>query len=152
MNIPAVAMITLIRWLIDELWAKQSPAVALRIYVLPLPAGQTITINGTKEGVLMITLRDDFVLPLAVAGTNKKGHPAPLENLRFSSSDDSVLTVGPDGLCTPGDNLGTVQITVKADPKIGPEEGELIGTVDVEVVAGEAVTLQITGTPKNPEP
>ncbi len=146
-------MLRIIQFLTGLLLKKDPQAVSLTISVSPtMPVGQTISIKQTGVHQIMITLRDDFVLPLVVAGADKKGKAAPLENLTFTSADENLATVDGTGLVTPGALEGvalpaTVQITVKADAIIGDGEADLLGTVDIQIVGGQAVTLSVGGTP-----
>lgn len=96
----------------------------------------------------MVSLRNDMKLPVSLAPADKFGNPAPVEGVTFESSDTSLATVNvsPDGLSAevvPVGPVGTLQLKVTADPKIGPEVGVLTGLLDIEILAGEAVTLTI---------
>lgn len=73
----------------------------------------------------------------------------PLESVNWSVGDSSLLGIVVDssGLLASVSAvgpLGTTQVVVKADAQIGEGVVELIGTLDIEVVAGQAVTLSIT--------
>lgn len=62
-----------------------------------------------------------------------------------------MLPIDSTGKAVVGDLTGVtlptvVQLTVKADARIGEGENDLIGTVDVEIVPGEAVTINVGGT------
>lgn len=126
---------------------KPDEAVSLFITIGNMPVGQSIVVFQKETNVMSITLRDDFVLPLVVTGLDTKGKPAQIEGLSFASSDETIAKVDPNGLVVPQDNLGTAQVTVKADTSIGPDTKIIMGTVDIDVVGGEAVTLNIGGTP-----
>ena len=94
----------------------------------------------------MITLRTDYILKLQVSGKDAKGFPAPLENVTYTSSAPEIAAVDAAGLVTPV-GVGLAQINVTADARIGPEEKVLTGLVEITVVAGEAVTLDVGGAP-----
>jgi hypothetical protein len=71
----------------------------------------------------------------------------------WSSSDPAKVEVAPsdDGLSCVAKalNNGTVQINVSADADLGDGVRALIGTLDLEIVSGEAETLGIVvGAPR----
>ncbi len=100
----------------------------------------------------MIQLTTSQKVSVSVSGLDSKGFPAPLENVTFTSSDETIATVTSDGSASAVVTSvapGSVQIQVSADAKIGDGETILPGTLDVVVIPGEAVTLTIaTGTPE----
>lgn len=102
---------------------------------------------------MSLILTDSQKVSLVVSPVNAAGNTAPIENGQWSSSDDSVLVVNvsENGLAaevvTTG-KLGNAQIRFACDAKIGEGESALLATLDVEVVAGEAVNVVINaGTP-----
>jgi hypothetical protein len=84
-----------------------------------------------------------------------KGNPAPVENVVFEGSDPNIILVRTDETdqtkaTVLARTVGTAQVTVTADADIGEGEKELMGLLDVQVVAAEAVALSITaGTPED---
>lgn len=104
---------------------------------------------------MAIQLTDVQKVSLAIAAVDAAGNPAPIENAIWASSNPSVLTVEAslDGLsatATTVGPLGTAQVQVSADARIGVEEVLLQGVLDVEVIASEATSLAITaGTPES---
>lgn len=93
-------------------------------------------------------LRDNQQVPLAVEALDSEGNPAAATSA-WSSSDPSVADVDQSGLVTasPGAaGLGTATITATVtDTSDGDQH---TGSFDVEVVASDAVTVNITaGTP-----
>lgn len=99
----------------------------------------------TAKGDLMFTLPDDKKVTVKVSYVDAHGHPAKVDgNVTWSSSDENVALVTPatdssQADITPNTNLGQVQITAKADADLGTGVREIITTLDVEVVAGDAV-------------
>lgn len=132
---------------------EKATEIQIFVDVSKLEPGTKITIRKGNNGMATTTLQNDFKLPLAIAPTDKKGNPALVEDIVWSTSDPTIATVvaSADGLSAeviPADNLGAVQIKVTADSKIGTEENFLTGLSDIEVMAGEAVNLGIVaGTP-----
>lgn len=106
------------------------------------------------EGDIMYVLPDDQQVGVTVAFVDKKGNPAAVDGIpTWASSDAAVvaLTATADGM---GANLvagatGTCQISVTGDADLGAGVVPVIGTLDVQVVAGTAVSAVITpGTPQ----
>ena len=97
--------------------------------------------------MVVVTSSQQFVV--SVAPVDKRGNTAEVETVQFSSSNPSVLTVEQDAsdplkaTVKAVGPLGTGQINVTADAKIGDEVGEISGVLDVEVKAGEAVSLTL---------
>ena len=78
------------------------------------------------------------------------GNAAPIEGVKLTSSDESVLTVTDNGddtfkVSTTG-KLGTVQLNAQADARIGAGEKILFGSETIEVVAGEAAVIALNFT------
>lgn len=78
-----------------------------------------------------------------------KGNEAPAENLRWRGSDDALITAAADedgkgAWYTPvGPTTPLVQAILEADPVVGEGEGLLTGLVDLEIIAGDAVTVEL---------
>jgi len=87
---------------------------------------------------------------LTIAATDRRGNPAPVDGVPEWATDNSdVLALVPsaDGMtCTVKATgvLGTgrVQMTADADRTDGVRQ--IIGTLDIEVVAGDAVQVALT--------
>lgn len=108
-----------------------------------------------KDGNYMLLLTVTQKCSLFLDPRDAKGNPAALDGVPdWSSSDPSVVEVLPavDGLSAVARAVGPVgsaQVNVTADARIGPDVVAISGTLDVTVQAGEAVTLGIgTGTPE----
>jgi hypothetical protein len=99
---------------------------------------------------MALTLTDTQKVTATVAPKDKHGHPAAVEGVPlWETTDPTVATVTPseDGLsCVIAANgaLGTCQVKVTADADLGEGVTPLTGLLDLEVVAGAAVTLDIT--------
>ncbi len=94
-------------------------------------------------------------LPVSIQPVNDKGKPAPVDGAPVWLTDNTdvvALTPSADGLsCVivavgiPG--TATVQVTADAD--LGTGVTNLIGTIEVEVVAAPATSIVVTpGTPE----
>lgn len=99
-------------------------------------------------------LTDTQQVGIQVAGADKKGFPAAIETITFTSSDETVITVtqdstDPSKATAKAGNPGNAQVQISADSKIGEGENVLTGAVDFVVVAGEANQLVASvGTPE----
>lgn len=97
---------------------------------------------------------------ISVNFTDKKGNVAQPDGVPewFTDNTDVLaLTPAADGLsCTARavGPLGTATVTMKADGKVGPEVKEIVGTLEIEVGAGDAsvVNLQMAAPTEQPEP
>ena len=98
-------------------------------------------------------LHDDEQVTLTVEALDAEGNPAAASTV-FTSSDESIVSLVDNGdgtaiaTASPGaGGLGAATITATVtDTSDGDEH---VGTFDIEVVAGDAVTVNITaGTPE----
>lgn len=113
------------------------------------------TIPGPLTGARMqIQLTATQQTAVAVAATDKKGNPAEIESVTFTSSDPDVAAVTQDAgddnkaLVVAG-KVGVAQIVVTADADMGDGTKEITGTLDVTVVAGEAAIIVVSaGAPE----
>ena len=104
---------------------------------------------------MALTLTSVQQSKLSISAVDAKGNPAPVENVVYETSDLQIIVVG----VNPNDEtkavvaartVGTAQVTVTADADIGEGVKELMGLLDVEVVAAEAVALAIeAGVPED---
>jgi len=99
-------------------------------------------------------IRDDQQVTLTASALDDEGNPAAA-TIAFSSSDETVAAVTDNGdgtallVASPGEGgLGTATVTATVTDLSG--DAVITGTFDVEVVAGDAVTVNIT--PGAPEP
>jgi len=129
----------------------------LEILTEPTKAGCFVTL---RFGAFTVTARGNdmsYTLPadkqvhVQVAYVDASGNPAEVDGaVEWASSDSTIVTVIVDtsdstmALVRAGGKLGQVQITATADADLGDGVRELITTMDVEVVAGEAVAGTIT--------
>ena len=92
------------------------------------------------------TLPDGMQVAVAVSYVDADGNPAVVDGPAvWASADASIATVVAGGdydaviAATKGGTLGTTQITATADADMGSGVRSVITTLDVTVVAGEAV-------------
>jgi len=99
-------------------------------------------------------LTDSQQVDLKIQAVDKKGNPAPIEGVDWSTDNPNVVALMPsaDGLtCTVAavGPLGNAVITAKADADMDPSNRvEIIGTLEVEITGGTAQqVLLVAGTP-----
>ena len=98
----------------------------------------------------MLLKADSAPAHLSVKAVDSKGNDAQVEGeFQWSSSDESIATVvadpgGAGAVVSVVGPLGECLITAKADADLGEGVKEIIGTLPLVVVAGEAVEVQIT--------
>lgn len=103
----------------------------------------------------MLILTDEQKVQLSINPVTAAGNPAKVDDLPvWTSSDEDIITleVSEDGMSawakTVG-NLGSVQLTAKADADLGEGIREIVAVLDIKVKAAEAVALSIlAGTPE----
>lgn len=106
----------------------------------------------------MLTLTDSQQVNLKVAFADKAGNPASVDGAPvWTSSDDTVLTVtaAADGLSAVAAStgkLGTAQVTVTADADLGAGNTPIAGTLDVQVLAGQAVSAVVAADAPTEKP
>lgn len=91
---------------------------------------------------------------LAIAPISAAGNPAPLEDINWTNSNDAVVTMVVaenklSAVVTAVGPVGTSQITVSADAKIGEGVVALEGIFNIEVKAGQAVQINFNFTPQD---
>lgn len=93
----------------------------------------------------------DQAVDVTVSFVDRAGNPAKVDGVpAWSSSDDTVVTVTPaaDGLSavvSSTDKIGTAQVVVRADADLDAGESrEIMGSLDLETVGGEAMTASIS--------
>lgn len=136
----------------------------LKFLVEPGLAGAIITIRydglelTAKGEGMAYTLPVDKAIGVRVSYVDAKGNPATIDgDVTWGTSDSTIATVQADpdpgqsqkAVVSPVGKIGQVQITATADADLGSGTRELITTMDVTIVAGEAVagTIEPVGEP-----
>lgn len=125
----------------------------------PLPAIRFIfsgQIEGQEkqENIMSLLMTDVQKSTLSIAPVDAKGNPAPVEagSVAWSAADNTLVTLTPsaDGLscdCAAAGPLGTTQVNVQADADLGAGVTTIAGTLDVQIAASQAVSLNIASAP-----
>jgi hypothetical protein len=131
--------------------------------LLRRPVGEAVTLefdvvvgSESRRRVRQMILTATQQVVMTIKPVDAKGNPAPIEAVpEWASSNPEVLVVEPaEGAMTAiavAVSVGTAQVTVTAKAVDLNKDGiaaDLLGVLDIEVVGGEAVAMQITaGTP-----
>ena len=139
----------LICWLEVWLAKKRKPrAVRLDFSFGPL----------TKKRITMYKLPGDRQVTASIAPVDAAGNPASIDGAPVWNSADPTLfsvTAAADGLSAvivPLGAAGTAQLSVSADADLGAGVITITGTLDIEVVGGQAVAINIVPGTVEPKP
>ena len=142
--------------ILNRLYSVQSDVDRILEAVVPPPATgirMLIVMDGQiTQGTLPMSLimTDTQKFAASVSFVDAKGNPAQVEGVpAWNASDPSILTVTPaaDGLSAEVvavGPLGTSQVSVTADADLGEGVTPIVGVLDVQVVAGQAVAVSIS--------
>jgi hypothetical protein len=108
---------------------------------------------------MSLILPIDHQVTASIQPVDAKGNPAAIDGLAtWGVSDPAILTVtniSTDTLSAdvvPTGALGTAQVNVTADADLGTGIATIHGTLDVQIVAGQAVGFTINTAPAVPIP
>jgi hypothetical protein len=136
---------------------------ALTLFLNPAPPlpfvtvtyeGFTVTAKGDH---MAYTLPVDKLITVQVAYVDANGNPAAVDGeVTWTSSNPTIATAAADledstqCTVTPGGALGSTQIVAAADADLGQGVRQLLTTLDLTTVAGEAVagTINVIGDPQ----
>jgi hypothetical protein len=114
----------------------------------------TITARGD---IMAYKLPNDKTIAVAVAYIDARGNAAEVDgDCTWDTSDAGIATVETDAgdsthaKVIPTGPAGQVQVTVTADADLGEGVREIVTTMDIDIVAGEAVagTISPVGEPQ----
>lgn len=110
------------------------------------------------ETLMGLQLTDSQQCDLSAKIVDKKGNPAKVDGVPVWLTDNPdvlALTPSADGLsCNIAATgpLGTAKVTMKADADLGAGVTELVGTIDVEVTAGQATSIELAASTPTEQP
>lgn len=111
-------------------------------------------LGDDKESVSMaLIMTATQECPLEVVFKDSRGNPAAVENIVWGSSDENVVKVNandaePNKAIALSVSVGTGQVNVKADARVGTGTNEIVGLLVVEILPAEATVVEISaGTP-----
>lgn len=112
-------------------------------------------INGKTTKVDSMFLKESEKETLSIEPKDAKGHPVKIDGVpewKVSDEDLATLEVAADGMSavlTSKGDIGHFNVQVEADAKIGAGVKTITGQADVEVVHGDALTMEIkAGSPQ----
>jgi hypothetical protein len=126
-------------------WLRQRRPVAERL----LLAVRAVPFTFRGYSPMLVTLPIDRVVTLFFTPEDKAHNPAPVDGVPFwSLSEPNLIEVFPaeDGLSAearPVGKLGTAQVVVTADARLGPDIKNITGIYQLHIVGGEAVSLNL---------
>jgi hypothetical protein len=143
--------------------------LALALLPAPGPTGDVVVtvryqhFTATAKGNHMsYQLPNDKLIVVKVSYVDAKGNPASVDgDVVWDTSNNSVATIEPDQLDSAqckiiAGGLGTAQVSATADADLGDGVREIVTTLDVTVIAGEAVAGTISpvgeAQPQAPHP
>lgn len=126
------------------------------------PAAKTPRFQGEardrKDLIMAFQMTSSQQTTVTAKFVDKKGNPAKVDGAPTWSTDNTdVLALKPsdDGLsCVVAavDPLGVAGVTMRADADLGAGVVELIGTLEVEITAGQATTVKLEAAPPTEQP
>lgn len=138
-----------------RLLSRQNALILARLNVVQAGSVWFYTfIDGKNQRIENMFLKDSQNLPLSVQFKDQKGNAAPVDGApQWSVSDPSLAVVeaaadGMSAVLKPVGPLGAFKVQVSADADLGQGQSAIIGELDVEIVGGDAVSVQIAaGSP-----
>jgi hypothetical protein len=106
-------------------------------------------INGQTTKVDQMFLKVSDKLPLSVALKDKFGNEAQSDGKpSWALSDESLASLelsedGKSALLLPKGTVGSFKVQVSADADLGEGVKSILGELDIELLAGEAVQVEI---------
>lgn len=117
--------------------------------VVPTPQFRSPCPRYRRYLLMSFQMTDSEEIDLTINALDKKGNPAPLESINWSTDNTDVLAlkvsddtktcvvkaVGP---------LGKATVTMKADADMSPDiDAPIIGTIEIEITGGQAQTVEL---------
>lgn len=139
--------------LFDALVERRGKPLDLRLSWEVKIGAISFTVTGGTD--MAVVLTNDQKVSVAIQPVDRFGNVAKVDGIPvWSVSDPGIgaLEAAADGLSavfTTAGPLGVVQIQVQADADLGGGIKPLVGTLDIQVEAGEAVSLGlVAGIPE----
>ena len=109
--------------------------------------------NEKENETMALIMTATQECPLEVKFKDSHGNDAAVENIVWGSSDEGIVKVNandvqPNKAIALSVAVGTAQVNVKADARVGTGTNEIVGLLVVEILAAEATVVEISaGTP-----
>jgi hypothetical protein len=114
--------------------------------------------NGQKIEVTQMFLKVSDQLPVSIAIKDKFGNNASVEGAPAWALTDSslgnlaVADGGMSAVFTPAGQVGTLKVQVSADADLGEGVKTILGELEIELLAGEAVSVEVSAGEATPAP
>lgn len=139
-----------LEWLVDKYDVQVTPSgdgLLLSFKRKRLAVGFKF-FNELGKEIMALKLKDDEKATASIKPVDKKGFPAQVDDVPvWAASAEGIVELTPaaDGLsCViAGMAPGACQVNVTADADLGDGVRNITGTLDVEVLGGDAVTINI---------
>jgi len=151
-------IMSLLQQVLESLFRRRAAA---HLDVQVGPAVDVFTHKSRRVRVwrylMSVELKATEQVPLTVTPKDRKGNAAKIDGQpawQIDNADVADLSLSDDGTtCTvKAKKVGTARVSVEVDADLGPDVQTLGGFIDVSVVPGAAVNVEInTGTPE-PQP
>ena len=121
--------------------------------VTPTPGFRNYIKKKQENATMALIMTATQECPLEVAFKDSRGNPAAVENIVWGSSDEGIVKVNPNDAepqkaIALSVAVGTAQVNVKADARVGTGTNEIVGLLVCEILAAEATVVEISaGTP-----
>lgn len=108
--------------------------------------------------LLMVKMTDSQFVTLSPEFLDKKGNPADVQNIQWSTDNDQVLLLEPsaDGKQCKVSAVGPLSpssiVTLKADADLGDGEIDIMGTEEFNIVGGAAVNVKLNADAPQEQP
>jgi len=108
--------------------------------------------------LLMVKMTDSQFVTLSPEFVDKKGNPADVQNIQWSTDNTDVLLLEPsaDGKQCKVSAIGPLSpstvVTLKADADLGDGEIDIMGTEEFNIVGGAAVTVKLNADSPQEQP
>jgi hypothetical protein len=127
----------------------------IELYLRPEGVAQRIEfytiINGQEVRVQEMFLQQGQNAALKLAIKDIGGNPAKVQDdkVEWAMSDDTlgVLEIAEGGMSAlfkPNGKVGALKIQAKGDADLGEGVKEIVGEIDIEVLGGEAVVMELS--------
>lgn len=108
------------------------------------------------KGIKMFNLFDSNKVGLSITPVDDKGNPAHVDGApQWNNSNEAVvsLQIAEDGMSAVASAvgpLGAAQITVTADADLGEGNIPIIGTLDINILPGQATSIAVNPGQQEP--
>lgn len=139
---------------LEEIRRISASVQSIEQAVLPPPAVRLVfltDVGGILQEVTQMNLKVSQKLPLSIAIKDKFGNDAAVDGApQWSVSDPALADIVPsaDGMSAellPKGQVGSLLVQVSADADLGEGKKDIQGSLPVDLLAGDAVSVEVAG-------